>query len=639
MVPYNPNSIWTSKGNPNLPRTSRSAVDPSPQQPSHEPSPAELQPTPIQQRPPEYDDGGGRAAPQHPAPRSSFLSRYGLVVFGVGIVVVLGVVIAAVILLRPPAPPVTALTIVPPSGVSVGAPFDVTVSSVNNATVPLTGAILSLQLPDGVSFIGDDPGTRVKEYSLGDVAPGAIVAQSSTLIVTGNPNTLFALSAKLIYGSAQTPSTTYEADAAAGFSAGPSVVSLSYAAPSNIVSGQSFQFTVNYQNNGAQAVSDAEIIMKYPPAFTFATSSLTVATGTNNAWNVGTLAPGQGGTFTVTGTIVGPVRAQYPVTGSVLTSIDGVRYTINTQPLNFTLVDPPLALAVSVNDSSAYVSRTGDSLDYTLTYTNNSNVTMASVNIVAALAGQMYDFTSLQTNGAFNSKAGTIMWFAANAPALASVAPGQSGSVAFSIKTKPGFPIKKLSDKNYVLDMKGTIQSPTVLPNTSGTSTISVVMAENKMAGALVLAAKGYWQSGPYPPKVDQPTVYAVNWVFTNYSTDMQNVKVSAYLQSGTAFVGAASSTASSTPLYDPGTGLITWTIPFIPAGTGIADAPISASFMVSNTPAVNQVGSDVTLLGQTDFSATDAFTGGTLSGTAAAVTTALPDDKTHGGGLKQVVP
>ncbi|MDR3581829.1 MAG: hypothetical protein P4L67_00975, partial [Candidatus Pacebacteria bacterium] len=387
-----------------------------------------------------------------------------------------------------------------------------------------------------------------------------------------------------------------------------------------------------------QPAENVSLLMQYPPAFTFATSSMAVATGTNDRWDVGTLAPGQGGTFTFTGTIVGSVRAQYPITGSVLTDISGEEYAINSQPVNFVLVAAPLALSISANGSSTYVSKAGDSINYVLTYTNNSNVTLSSVNIAASLVGAMYDFTTLRTNGAFNSKTGTVTWYAANAPALTSVAPGQSGSVTFSIKTKGSFPIKQLSDKDYTLGVRGTIQSPTVLPNTSGTSTVSVTTAESKMAGDIELASKGYWQSGPYPPAVNQPTMYTVDWTITNYSTDVKDIAVSAYLQSGTSFIGTATSTVSSTPLYDPGTGLITWIIPSIAAGTGVADAPVSASFTVSNTPAVNQVGSDITLLGPTSLTSTDAFAGGLLLSNAKEITTALPDDKSLGSGIRQVV-
>jgi len=54
----------------------------------------------------------------------------------------------------------------------------------------LTGAILTVILPDGMSFVGDDPSERAKEYPLAAIDPGAVAAQSSTIIVTGAPNSL-----------------------------------------------------------------------------------------------------------------------------------------------------------------------------------------------------------------------------------------------------------------------------------------------------------------------------------------------------------------------------------------------------------------------------------------------------------------
>jgi hypothetical protein len=185
-----------------------------------------------------------------------------------------------------------------------------------------------------------------------------------------------------------------------------------------------------------------------------------------------------------------------------------------------------------------------------------------------------------------------------------------------------------VGDKDYVLAIRGTIESPTVIPGAPGPNTLSVVTASNKVGGQMGLAATGYWKSGPYPPKVNQPTAYRVDWTVKNYSTDASSVTVSAYLQSGASFLGAAASTGTtSTPSYDPGTGLVTWTIPYVPAGTGIIDPSMKASFIVSDTPAVNQVGSAVPLLGPTTLIASDTWTGGSFDLQANPVTTALPND------------
>jgi hypothetical protein len=203
-----------------------------------------------------------------------------------------------------------------------------------------------------------------------------------------------------------------------------------------------------------------------------------------------------------------------------------------------------------------------------------------------------------------------------------------------------------LSDKNYVLTVNGTISSPTVPPGTAASSTVSAANIQNKIGGVITLAAKGFWRdapasilnSGPYPPKVNQATQYTIHWIITNYSTDASNVTVSAYLQSGTMCTGTIKSNISTSPICNSANGLITWTIPTVPATTGITGPPAEAIIQVTNTPAVNQVGSAVTLMGPTTLQGTDAFTSLPFNATAPAITTNLPDDTTISGGTNRMV-
>jgi uncharacterized repeat protein (TIGR01451 family) len=608
---YNPNAIWTSKkktyGHPE--ESSPSVGEKGPE--------AELKKEPEQMP--------VASEPKPPRDGHSFFRRHGLAFFACGLLVLLAAALGIAFYLRPPAKPNVTISFSGSASVPVGVPTVITISSVNNSTMQLTGAVLTVVLPSGISFVGDDPSETAKEYPLGTIDPGAVAAQSSTIIVTGNPESLQRINVKLTYNTPNTAQTTFETDGESNMTIGDSAISVSYAAPQNIVSGQSFTFTVNYENNATTDADNVSFQATFPSVFTFATSSIPVSG--NNTWNLGTIPAGTSGSFTVTGTIVGPAQAQYQMGGTISLDISGENYPINTQALAFLITQPALSLTITPNNSPTYISSAGDDLQYILNYSNNSNVSFASVNINANLVGQMFDFTSLQTSGAFSSRSDTITWSAANTPALASVAPGESGSVTFTIKTKTAFPIKLLSDKNYVLSVTGTIQSPTVPPNTAGSSTISVTTLQTKVGGAIDLAAVGTLQSGSYPPKVDQPTQYAIQWNIVNYSTDAENVSVSAYLQSGTTLVGAPTSNISSVPTYNPGTGLISWNIPAVPAGTGVVTQPIEAVLDVSNVPAVNQVGEDVTLLGASTLTATDSFTGEALQASADAVTTALPDD------------
>ncbi|MGD1003658.1 MAG: hypothetical protein ABR884_03745, partial [Minisyncoccia bacterium] len=190
---------------------------------------------------------------------------------------------------------------------------------------------------------------------------------------------------------------------------------------------------------------------------------------------------------------------------------------------------------------------------------------------------------------------------------------------------------------------------PTVIPNAAGTNTTSVTALTSKVGGEITLAANGYYKeasssivnTGPYPPAVNQPTEYTIHWDIANYATDATSVTVSAYLQSGTTFIGAATSTglaSTSLPTYNAGTGEVTWTTPFIPATTGVIGPPVTAIFQVRNTPAVNQVRQTVTLMGPTTLTATDVYTGAAVTVTAPAITTQLPNDPYANGQTGTVV-
>ncbi len=129
---------------------------------------------------------------------------------------------------------------------------------------------------------------------------------------------------------------------------------------------------------------------------------------------------------------------------------------------------------------------------------------------------------------------------------------------------------------------------------------------------------------------MDQPTQYTIHWRLTNYSTDVANITVSAYLQSGSRFTGVVSSNiASSTPTYNPDSGLVTWQVGSLPATKGITGAPAEAVFQIENTPSLTQVNQNVSLLGETKVEWTDSFVGAVYDATAPPLDTSLPYDKT----------
>jgi len=544
--------------------------------------------------------------------------------------------------IRPTAGPNVSIEFMPAGQVLVGDPFLFDVTLTNYSSNILKNATLSISLPYNVSFIGQDPSQRVMEQTVGDLGPGSINKPypNLKLIVTGDPNTVKRVTAKLTYSTDANSRAQFETDGGVDILVGGPAISITITPPPSIFSGQNFDFTINYNNNTSHSFNKVELSVQYPPVFTFLRSSMQSDSSGNNSWNMGTIPAAGAGTITVTGNVVGPNNAAYSLVGNLTGQVAGDTYTLSGQTANIAISSSPLSLKITPNNSPDYIASAGDSLDYVISYSNDSNVTFQNVTLKATLVGDMFDFSSLSSNGSLNSITNTVTWYAANTPALLSLAPGQSDSVDLKIRTKSSYPIRLLSDKNYTLKVNGQISSPTVPPGISAASTVSAASIENKVGGRIALAAKGFWRdaasgilnAGPYPPRVNQKTQYTIHWAITNYSTDAQGVTVSAYLQSGTTCTGQVKSNISTSPTCNAASGLVTWTIPNVPATTGITGSAAEAIFQVENTPAVNQVGQSVTLLGPTTLQTTDVFTGTQLQASAGPVTTDLPDDKTVSG-------
>lgn len=579
------------------------------------------------------------------------MTNRGPVWFGIALVVAVAAIGAWIYFVQPVQSLNVAMNLVAtPQSVTVGDPFDLSVGFTNNSGSAMQNASVSVLLPNGV-VSADSPDQRVVTQTVGDVSAGGVSHEDFHLIATNGANTVVHITAKVMYG-VQGSSAQFNTSQSIDVPMGQPAVSVSIAAPNNVFSGQTFPMVITYVNNTGHAVSGLTLQAQYPTSssaspFTFAGASSSLPSNGNSAWSLGTIAPNGGGSITINGSLVGPNGSSYPVGASIVEPVGGNDYSIAGATTNVALAESPITFAVAVNNSGSYVSHAGDSLTYTISFANNSSVAFQNIVITAKLAGTMFDLSSLSTNGSFNSVSNVITWNGAASPQLLSLAPGQSGSVTLFVRTKNAFPIRLLSDKNYSVSVNAHLQSPTVPPNTQASSTISVASLATKLGGQVVLSAKAYHKeptanitnSGPYPPRVNKATQYTVHWLLTNYATDADNVTISAYLQSGATCTGVERTPASTTVACNPSSGQVTWQIPVVAATTGISGKPLEAVFQITNTPAVNQVGQTINLLGSAALTATDGFTGAVMQSSVGPVTTAMPDDQSVSTNQRGVQP
>ncbi len=572
--------------------------------------------------------------------------------------IILGVVLVALIaggfglykfLIQPSAPQANSkisLEFLKPNQILIGEPFTVSISISNYSDNILKNAKLSLFLPDGVYFAGQSDEARVSEQVVGDLGPGSINQQTFTLLaLSGNPTRR--LEAKLSYSFSQTSGAQYESPALLDLLINQPAVTINLGVPQSVFNGQDFEIKASYSNNTAHDFKDVHLALDYPPIFQFKHSTVSPEGSSNNSWQLGTIPAGSAGTISITGSVLGPEGSFFDIVASLTSLISGNTYTVNKQTANVAISQSPLSLSITANNSADYISHLGDNVQYTIQYNNNSEMVMQNVKIQAKLVGELFDFSNIGTDGNFNSLNNTVTWFPATNRELLSVPSKQGGSVSFSIPIKNAFPIRLLSDKNYTLKIQAQIESPTVPQNITANKTVSVAEVESKVAGKLDFVSEALWRdaasgilnSGPYPPRVNQPTQFTVHWRIVNYATDVSNVHVSTYLQSGARFTGTVKSTMDTQPAYNPNSGLVTWDIPFIPATRGFISPPPEAIFQVEVTPSSNQVGSNVVFLGDTTVQWTDSFVNQSGQATAKELDTSILTDATIAGGDRRVQP
>lgn len=526
-----------------------------------------------------------------------------------------------------------------------GVPFDVTIGVSNQQEAILRAATLSLTLPEGLVAIGGvgDRGALISE-SLGDIGSGVLTQKVFKVLPVGDVQSVLAMTATVSYGTGGRG--RFEASESRDITIEKPALTLEVKQLDKVLSGSTFTADIDYENVSGFDFPDVLIEAKYPSVFKFKSASLS-PDGDNNRWRLGELKSGSKGSLSITGSIDGPDEARYGIPISLIATFGNEEYPLIEKSVDVALAPSPIAISASVNGATEYVARIGDQLVYTVTYKNTSGIALADVVVRAALSGELFDKSTIATDGQLDATGMTVVWNASNVPGLRLLEPGAVGTVSVAVKLLPSFPIRRMNDKNYTVRCAVTIDSPSVPFYLTAAKTSATMNFDTKVGGlvtadAMALyrdARSGFVNLGTLPPKVGQPTEYTLHWVVKNYSTDVKDVSLSAFLAPGVEWTGQVKANSTAVPVWNERTREITWTIDRILATKGVIGDPTEAVFQVRATPTFEQVGKAEPLMSETRLSATDEFTGGTLELLDSALSTALPDDPTVGQTAGIVVP
>ena len=489
-----------------------------------------------------------------------------------------------------------------PEKVMVGESFMVTIGVINGSGNILNGARLTLTLPEGMAFVGEEEDKNVQSKNLGDVGVGGLTSQEFRVIALKDTNSNKDLEASLNYGMASSASR-FEEKKTFSLAVGDSAIDLKIEVPEKAVSNDQFEIKVNYKNNSNGEINDLKFKIEYPPVFKFSKASLKPDED-DMLWDLGGLRSGSENKFSIFGSLIAPSGTALNFKASLQMALEGKNYDINEQTVSTTIDSAPFDLQVKVNGGGDYIAHPGDVLNYMISFSEQINYLKIELN------GEMLDLSGLGSN--------ILTWNNPLSP------------IEFQARVKSDYPIKRLGDKNFLLkaSAEGRLGKE-----------IAVAKLETKIGGQAKIVTKGYFRDassgilnrGVMPPKVGEATTFTIHWLLSNYGTDIRNIKIIAPLAGGIRFIGNAKSSFGATPVYDANNNIVTWQIDRLLATQGVIDQPLEAVFQIEAVPTTDMVGQYMPLVGETRLSANDEFANQEIFAVSPAVTTALPDDPTVG--------
>jgi len=526
-----------------------------------------------------------------------------------------------------------------PEEVLSGAPFDLKVNFSNNSGAVLSDVRLTVILPEGFAFWGQGGEKNIDNKILGNAGAGSLIQESYKIIAFASAGESKKIKVAVNYAPASL-GARFEKNNTKDILVRSSGIEVSLSVPEQAASGEEFPMEVAYRNIADEDFNDLELKLEYPPSFSFASASLRPDSG-NNIWRLGDLRKNSEGKFTVNGVLIGSEGDEFEFKSELNRRVASNSYPVNLASAKTVIASSPLIFSIHLNsvnsDGAEYAARPGEILNYTISYLNNQEAALSDLAIRAQLAGEMFDLNSVQSDGFWRSVDNTLIWDSRNTSQLSLLAPGSAGVVNFQIRVKEAYPLKRFSDKNFVLKIAGEAAADSKI--------LSKSLLETKVTGAVTIDAKAYFRDadsgflnrGPMPPKAGQPTNFTIHWFLKSSAVDFSQVEVRGILGNNVKIVGSAK-TPVGTVVYDENSREVVWRVDRLLANQGVIGAPPEAVFQVEAMPIAESAGNYLSLIGATNVTAVDDFTGKTVSSSDLPLTTALPDDFTVGqqGGVVQ---
>ncbi len=519
------------------------------------------------------------------------------------------------------------MTITGPTTVAGGAPtsFSVSVDNKNKTDIELVDLIA--EFPAGTknpSSPNADAGRE--DISLNTIKAGQVAQGQFQGIFFGAQGAVETIKFTVEYRTADSNAVFYK-EKDVSVTIGSSPISISIAGLDSVNSGQPMTLIFTVSSNSTNVISNVALALTYPFGWTTLSSNPSPSSG-QNIWNLGDLAPGATTTISVSGEINGQDGDQDVISASAGIANDqgAIATTIVSSQYSILIEKPFLSATISLDGQNAsdYASPVGKIINATVDWQNTGTSRITNGQVVVALSGNALDLSSVSTSdGYYNSVNNTITWDGGRVPALALIAPGDSGEFHFSFASLGNISNMTSASIGLDLSVKGQrIDQSNVPQDVSSESTESVKIVSNlSLSSRAVHSSSVMSNTGPFPPKANQTTDYTVIWTAANTSNAVSGVKISATLPPYANFTGIMSPSNANVS-YSSSTGSFVWNVVALASG-----ATSELDFQVGITPNVPQVGSSPTIIGGATITGVDDFANVSVEAGAPPVTTDITSD------------
>ncbi len=307
---------------------------------------------------------------------------------------------------------------------------------------------------------------------------------------------------------------------------------------------------------------------------------------------------------------------------------DDKYYTFAEKEVMVDVIKSNLNLTMSLNGNKGDTNiNFGDTLNYSISYSNKGDSPMKDVVIMAVLNSDFLNWNSVKDKHNGQRKSGLITWTKNEIPELKELEPNKEGTIDFSINVT-SFNTSDLG-KNFAVKSYSQFSIGNGEELKEGSDNKSNEINSKINSDLNFKEQVRYFDEdnipvgdGPLPPQVGQKTSLKVYWRLTNNLHELNNVTVEYQLPPSVSFDERAQASVGSIN-YDSTNNKITWSIGRLPLTVYTA----SAEFNIGVNPDDNNRNKIMVISNGTTISALDVETQETITKTSNVQTTKLDDD------------